>query len=342
MAAPWQGGSPLATDRALAALGDGPVVHAVVEREQPLATVVDPRTGAERALDWRVEAWYDEERARFRVRMAIGGRAGFDELRTASSPGAPGGAAQLQVDPAIEAFAGGYRAALERGDARVAGETTVDGRKAVVLRIGAPEGRYEEIAVDADTYRPLRLRFGSERSGEGEWWRVVAMETVARDEAQFDAHPIRSRVGQTGRGTNVDERHAATALRAHRAVWPGPSVGALGLSGIMFDSWTSRWSDGTETHGESLRFDYGTREHHDATEPWLSLTETLDRREVPQLDLFGLAPTVPEELLLVRADGPSGRTGWSASVVLDGVYVRLESSDRELVEAAVKGLRPMP
>ena len=42
----FDGTSPLATEKALAALGHQPVVHALVESERPSATIVDLTTGA--------------------------------------------------------------------------------------------------------------------------------------------------------------------------------------------------------------------------------------------------------------------------------------------------------
>ncbi|HWJ33548.1 MAG TPA: hypothetical protein VNR59_14540, partial [Gaiellaceae bacterium] len=45
--APWRGHGDGMIDRALVAVGRGPVLHAVVEFDSPRATVVDLSTGAE-------------------------------------------------------------------------------------------------------------------------------------------------------------------------------------------------------------------------------------------------------------------------------------------------------
>src|SRR6185312_464710 len=60
--APWHGHGDGLIDRALAAVGRGPVLHAVVEFDSPHAAVVNLSTGAERPLPQRLEYWFDAER----------------------------------------------------------------------------------------------------------------------------------------------------------------------------------------------------------------------------------------------------------------------------------------
>jgi hypothetical protein len=72
LAAPWRH-SPLATERALAALGEQPVVHAIVEQASPRETVIDLASGRERLESSRSEYWYDDERDVLRVRLSMGG-----------------------------------------------------------------------------------------------------------------------------------------------------------------------------------------------------------------------------------------------------------------------------
>lgn len=83
LAAPWEGSSPLATERALAAIGDQPVIHAIVESTRPHATVVDVASGEEkRQLLVRTEYWFDDERALLRARITIDGTLLTELLQT--------------------------------------------------------------------------------------------------------------------------------------------------------------------------------------------------------------------------------------------------------------------
>lgn len=74
LAAPW-GDGPLATERALAVLGDQPVVHAIIEQPGPGGAVIDLESGEERPTEGqRTEYWYDDARDYLRARVSVGGR----------------------------------------------------------------------------------------------------------------------------------------------------------------------------------------------------------------------------------------------------------------------------
>jgi hypothetical protein len=168
LAAPWRE-SPLATERALAALGDQPVVHAIVEDSSPRETVIDLASGRERLGAHRSGYWYDDERELLRVRLSLGGKLlpGAEYLHSPEGFFTDlgfrrGQARPPRLDPALEGFASRYREALDRGEATVVGEDVVDGREAVILLFSlnrGPSGEqiYEDVAVDADDYRPLPL-----------------------------------------------------------------------------------------------------------------------------------------------------------------------------------------
>ena len=352
----WDGRGPLATERALAALGDQPVIHAVVENLRPEATIVDLATGAERPQIQRTEYWYDDERSLLRTRLTIDGELLTELLQTREGAlsdlgPVPGNAPEPRLDPALAGFASRYREALETGQAEVIGEDTVDGRDVVLLRmtvLPAVEdrpARFQEVAVDADSYRPLRFRFdwGEQASN---WWRVVSIETVARDEQQFTAPaPAEPR---PSRQTQVDERtltpaEAATVLD-RPALWPGPSVEGIGLTEIEEMKVTTEWTDGRETESRGLLFRYGEGRRAGSAEPWLVITEA-SRLETPHFGSFAAGPALaPGHMRLVGLGGADGSEVdmWFGRVELDGVYVALESPDRDVLVAAARALAPMP
>ena len=359
LAAPWEGSSPLATERALAAIGDQPVIHAIVENTDPHATVVDLASGEEkRQLLMRTEYWFDDERALLRARIMIDGTLLTELLQTreggVSELGPiPGNPTEPQVPPGLAGFATRYRDALESGEARVIGETRVDGQEAVLLQIelrsppiDAGTVEYTEVAVDAESYEPLRFRYraGSKTS---EWSRIVAIESLAREERQF-APPARAEP-RPRRQTGTEERaltaaEAATALD-HPAVWPGPVVAGIQLAQIEQMKLTTEWTDDRETVSRALVLQYGPRRFELGEEPWLTITQTTSRAENIR---FGQAQPgelelQSKELTLAGAGDAADREVdmWFGSMVLDGIYIALESTQREAILAAAQAMRPI-
>lgn len=359
LAAPWEGNSPLATERALAAIGDQPVIHAIVESTRPLATVVDLPSGEEtRQLLMRTEYWFDDEKALLRARITIDGGVLTEVLQTreggVSELGPiPGNPTEPQLPPGLAGFASQYRDALESGDARVIGETSVDGQEAVLLQIelrsppiDAGTVDYAEVAVDAETYEPLRFRY---RSGAttSHWWRVVSIESLAREEGQF-ARPARAEPRPL-RQTGTDERaltpaEAATALE-RPAVWPGPEVTGIRLAEIQLTKLTSEWTDGRETLSRALVLQYGPRRFEAREEPWLMITETTSRAENLRFGHARPGELEPQanELTLVGVGDLDGSAAdmWFGTMMADGVYVALESTRREVIVAAARAMRPI-
>jgi hypothetical protein len=319
-----------AIELALAAVSDGPVIHAVIEDSEVSATLVDLESGQTTDEVLRSEIWFDQERHQLHGRVTIGESLAFD-----------GTAHATRIDPALAGFASRYREALESGQARIVGETTVDGRRAVRLRITLEEGFTEEIAVDADDYRPLRIRPAGSR--DGRWFRVVSIEAIARDPADFAAADDRvfySGLTTPERAVTVAE--ASTAL-GEPALWPGREVDGLDLRKIELLRVETRWSKGppkrifqepaAKTEKPALRFHYG-REQSDRR---LELTVGTSAEELP---LVGPLPhqRAPEGKL--RLMGWEGRM-WFGTLERDGLHFKFESPQRELVLAAARALSPL-
>jgi hypothetical protein len=362
LAAPWRD-NPLAIERALAALGHEPVIHAIVEQPSPRQTVIDLASGRERLETSRSEYWYDDERDVLRVRLSVGGRPlpGAEYVHSPQGFFTDRGVQRDQIrppqlDPALEGFASGYREALDSGEATVVGEEVVDGRKAVILRFSLPPGPSgerlsEDVAVSADDYRPLRFRFSSTAdSGRTIPWseasRIVEIETIPRSPRDFEVP--QGGEPRPGGQTGVDERklspaEAATAL-GRPVFWPGRAVEGVELAQIELMRLTTTWTDGRVTEGHALEFRYGVdrRTAHLEGKPSLIMTEGTSTEETLRFDLGGSMPR-PGELRLRGAgraeDGDAEM--WFGAMQRDGVYISFESRQRDLILAAARAMVPL-
>jgi hypothetical protein len=359
LAAPWAD-TPLAMDRALAALGDQPVVHAIIEQPGPGGAVIDLESGEERLTEGqRTEYWYDEERDYLRARVSAGGRLlpGGEYLHTPegffTDVNAWRGGSPPTVDPALEGFASGYREALESGDARVVGEELVDGREATILRFPLPSDDpssikvSQEVAVDRDTYRPLRLRLSSPDFSRKVPWsaatRIVLIETIARDPGDFqrpEAGEPRPEKQTSAIAGTVTPAQAATAL-GRSVFWPGRAVEGVELTKIQLMRLTTEWTDGHTTRGQSLAFQYGA-DRRTAHRPSLIMTQTTSARENLRFGPLDPEPKAGELHLIGFSSPPRSDVAmWFGAMKRDGVYISFESWQRELIVAAARSMKPL-
>lgn len=172
------GVQPSLVDRALAAVGDEPVLHVVTRQTVPSpTTLVELSTGRRitGSLVIRTETWFDQERALEHTITRVTGEPTQDVLLTpqgvtsesgpvwtcARIAAHPGEATRANVscnfngengptprhvpeppptvDPALAGFVDGYRQALATGAARKIGEGTVRGRHVVWLEFRLPD-----------------------------------------------------------------------------------------------------------------------------------------------------------------------------------------------------------
>lgn len=170
LVSPWQGRSSGFVERALAAIGDGQVIHVVSVGDQTGQDVVDLQSGRERLVSTQTEVWFDSARGLERTVTSIDGRITDEELQTpqgawtqsgrvytcawiAAHPveatkarvscnaSGDNGTTPRQIpeplpslDPALAGFVGGYRDALANGTAQRDGSGSVDGRPVEWLR----------------------------------------------------------------------------------------------------------------------------------------------------------------------------------------------------------------
>jgi len=213
---------PSVVDRAVAAMTREGVVYHVVEFMTILSP--PPEGAAEGPQDGIFESWYTSDgglhRKTFEVRDGQKGRLVEDFAGRTVGGGSSGTALQWQLSsnrigesgwgrsgdgpPGLDSFSdpgGQLRALQEDGRLRVAGTTTVDGRRAyrlvsdpVTLRGSEDQ---TEFTVDAETYLPLSQRSWSDLDGERTWELVTRYRVYERlpldDETSrllaLDPHP---------------------------------------------------------------------------------------------------------------------------------------------------------
>jgi hypothetical protein len=352
----WDGGGRASlVDRALAAVGEGPVVHAIIRTSTENAhwsenVYVDLETGERTPQQGQTEIWFDKAQAREHTVTRVEGRVVSDLLVTPellASPDPPvytcawitahpEAAKRVgvgcdpkdanlgytpQLDPALATFIDGYRAALERGTAKEVGKGEIDGRSVTWLSLALPRGGTEQVAVDDETGRPVRVRRAARA------YDVLLLETLGRSEGDFRApkvkvEPASGRVGAAG---FIPVAEAPEAVPG--ALWAGPAVSGLRLSEVELQHPTTSFgpdSDRPPVRGVGVELRYGERGQI-----------RIQQSRAPQMAYAwysdALVPRTGSVLL-----GFSG--GWLRR---DGVYIRIWSQDPVVVVEVARALRPI-
>jgi hypothetical protein len=135
------------------------------------------------------------------------------------------------IDLALGGFVDHYRSALASGAATRVGESTVDGRDVVWLRIPTG-GRTQQVAIDSETFQPVRVTFDDGRGS----FRVALAETVPYDPARFK-RPERTAaaalVGNPSSETPI-EPGRASALLGGSVIWLGEEWRDLRLERVTW------------------------------------------------------------------------------------------------------------
>jgi hypothetical protein len=359
----FSGGGPSLVDRALAAVGTEPVVHAVVEYSSPNDLVVNLTTDKSYQRVHRIEYWYDRERSMLHTRLTTDGQMLTEIVETPTGSDSdlghyPGGIA-AQLDPALAGFVTQYREALASGKAKVVGHEQVAGRDVTLLRITLDHGASEDVGVDSSTYRPLFFRANPQPTGGVSripTWHVATIESLPRDQSFF-AKPALSPARPTGGGGgSVEEltpEEAAQAL-GQPALWAGRRFADLPLASVELEHVQTDYTDGSKHEGNKLELTYGElgpNERLRASQPWLIIGEAASVAASYQLGFNdGGDPPAPEGSMVVEDNSIFARPGrpaiperaeWSGKLVRDGMYVKLSASSRELLLAAARALEPL-
>ena len=302
------GGSVL--DRALAATGEGAVLHLVSEGELP-RTLVDLETGERTEVRSLNEVWFDPE-AGFRQTETFDGVVQFDTVLGPDEM--PEHATSI-----YSSLGAGYREALESGRAEVVGEETVDGTPVYWIHI--EDGH--DVAVSRDTYEPTYIRVNM--NGSPALTRIVSYETVESGSAPLDAEstPPGLQDVTTAYGAEIDLADAASLL-GREPVWAGSS-----LHGFPLDSVRSLSLPTTDGAVPGLSLAYGSTE---GGGPHVELSESATAAEGLTM-LVGVRGYVPPE-------GTALVAGSQALVGMNGLVVAIHAPDEETAISVAQLLQP--
>jgi hypothetical protein len=340
--APWRGGERAGVlDRALAAVGDGPVTHLVLRTEWG-GTLVNLETGKRTPLYGEKEYWFDPERG-----VAQINRFGDSvQYRHVARP--------ENVEKPIGILASGYREALESGRARLAGRGVVDGipvywiqvRREVLPDVedGQDHVWAQEVGVARDTYEPVYVRETRDgRPGPFTGARVLVAEQLPAGSGDFTPPP-REPGPAISFGVSPDpiSPEAARSILNGRAAWLGQSFKGLPLAKIGkltmrsgYSRETGRWAD--EVTGVHLTYGSLTRlGEPDGRRPFVTVQQA-PRRHIALERGIGEYEVPKGHIALT----PGGH----AFLYYEGTYVAIHAfsgqPSEELALAAARDLRPV-
>lgn len=335
------GGGPRGTllERAAAALGDGPVLHVVVESGWG-GTQVDLASGTREIVHGEDEYWFDPARGIHTVSRFAG-------VTQSESSYPPGRVAYL--NKTLSFLATDYRRALTSGSARVIGDAEVSGQPVHWIRIDTQmlpdvsDGKLHEwahdVAVSADTLKPVATRETRDGNlGPDGVSRIQSIESLAAGSGDFSTsnsspNSDEMRYERTGALTT----HEARVALGGKLLSPGDQVDGLNLARISRDTrrqgyepTTNRWgithTGITLFYGESSGGGIGTPP---PTGPYLQVSESLTLDAQFQRGVQNYSP--PEGTILLFGE----HIGVMQS---HGIFVALEGSSERLLIAAARAL----
>ena len=187
-------GSGSGSGLAAANAGTKPVVHIVME-EPPTSVYLDLKTGQRTGLASREEMWLDRKNGRERIAFTQDGREVQDQVwKNQYKPDSEAAA----VEHVYLSLATSFRAALRSGAAKLVGRGTFGEHHIYWLRLRQPpvpswrhhhpwpQASETAIGIDAHTYKPVLLRFGSSHGKLGGFYVPVRVaKAIAYDPADF-------------------------------------------------------------------------------------------------------------------------------------------------------------
>jgi hypothetical protein len=328
---PWGSGGPGLSDRALAAVGNGPIVHAVIRYQLP-GQRVELATGRSRPIVRIAETWANQARGLVLVETRADGRV-FDRrtIRLEADTFYPLGLAAL------------YREALEDGKLQQVGTGTLRGHD--VIWVSASRGPLSvEAALDKTTYDPLAVRYA--RDGRvSVQIDVLKMESLGRDAVRF-GKPVSTDSSSSGGSAVVpvpapppsENVAAARRVLGTSPLWLGRSYRGIDLSTLSVES-TETSSGGRTARGQVVHLEYGK-----GLFPPFAIDELSLRRE---RDLLQVEEDLVPPTGFVDLDGPSMTSGggssrehWRGTLQSDGLYITIEAGSRVDVLGVARALRP--
>jgi hypothetical protein len=259
--------------RALAAVGDGPVLH-VVFRSDLGTAFVRLSTGEVTPVYAEVELRYDPDRGAHYVTR-------FGGVVTGERSIPPGELPDAEIRR-YRALAARYRQELASGAARVVADGRVGGRRVAWIRLrgqwwpdrqdGVSHLHAEEIAVDRETYKPVFVRQTRDGRPVPGWpgEHIRELELLPSGQGDFEGSSARSpqlwpfsqRFGSGLDRTGIDR------LIPGGGVWAGPSIRGLPLADVRELIMTTRTgpkAPRSRTVAASVFYGRLARGHRDAS-----------------------------------------------------------------------------
>jgi hypothetical protein len=339
LAWPFASEPPPVLVRALAAIGDGPVIH-VVTRGERGGWFVDLSTGTVTPLLDESEVWYDPSRGIHRV-----GRLG-DHVTTDTLISS--GRAARAVEEYLS-LVNRYRDELKSGKAKVVARGRVNGRLVLWIRLdgewrsGNGDGRLHlfarEVAVDRETFEPVYARHTRDGRPEptSEGTLFLEVETLPAGDGDFTVDEAAGRRGPIHAGAEL-ARHLPRSdlgrLFGRPAIWLGPAYRGKPLAEtreLLFkhkehpdDEWQVV-RGATLFYGQLRPRRFGVQLRDD-TKPYVLLTQAM--KVSPIWLTAANAVDIPEGSVQIDAKG-------AALVRVAGVYVSVNAKPiADALEAA--------
>jgi hypothetical protein len=347
LVAPWQRGpGPTVMERALAAIGDRPVLHAVLT-QATARTYIDLATGRERPQLTTTEIWYDSERHLVHSKYTLDGHLAGEILQTQKGistndhSGSWESSEGLHVDPALAGFFDRYHSALESGDARSTGEGKVDGHDVTWIEFAIPGERgippsMKRVAVDETSSLPVRIE--DRNSVEGTYvTEVTSIETLPAGSGDFSKPELTHGPTYTFVPDEIVPVTPSTAPAALPDVlWLGNTIYALPLATLTRKTVTTYQTEPESTRSSQtaieLRYGDGSPGHAAGGYVWLNETAKWDYR-------YAMETTEPPAGSMLYVCGASNNC--DGNLVKNGIHVMIQASSRELLLAAARALTPI-
>jgi hypothetical protein len=323
-------------DRAIAAIGDGRVMHVVVE--MPTGSVdVDLQSGRRSVQQSRVELWADRQRQRFHVVMRMDGKVVSDDLWPQD---AQAGDTLGPIDPAFAALWTGYREALEDGSATRAGEGEAFGHHVYWLRFepGSAGEAGSEVAVDAETYKPVvyRVHNGALQTDE----HILLAESIdfsAGDFTRDGPAPSLFSGSSTGGSTAAEDGVPPNTTVPSGWLTAGPEADGHRLSAVVPQTITPDHKRPIQ----GVQLVYGDLGHGLAA-PGATTVDELPTPDDP--DTWAHIPAGVVRIQDGQSSGPDGdHEMWTGYLAKDGRYVTITTrSGEDALLAIARSLRAVP
>ena len=372
LVAPWGGGDGGLVQRALAAVGTGPVLHVVIDQPVPqsMYDAVSLPSGTPIQASERREIWFDQSRGLEKTIATLNGVPLFQSLETpqggysqdgnpynlctwnsthqafnciktnqnptgANMPGPP-----PTLEVALAGFVDQYQSALASGAATKTGTGQVDGHQVIWLRINADSKDYipaEEVAIDASTYAPVLVRTLNSNPVQ---FTVSEIDTQAYDASLFTppAREYPAMSVTTGSASVIDATQAA-GLLGGQALWLGQTWNGYQLAQVEQQQVTANYaaqSGKQPTQSVAVTFTYAPPGGSAASPDALQIRETTQCSGGPENMPCsgGIQPT--EGTLLLDPHFHSGYT------MHDGLYVAItQNSNQSDPVAVANALQPL-